>query len=205
MAHVFKLRKLIPLCLFLGFACQPAGDFITWNEISDSPVLSPEEALRTFKIEDGFTIELVASEPMIHDPVAMEFDYQGNLWVVEMKGYMPNIEGTLEDVPNGSIKKLSDTDQDGKMDKVVTVLDNLILPRAIKLIYGGLLYAEPPNLWFSELKDDQVVNKVLVDSLYAVGGNVEHQPNGLLLGLDNWIYNAKASKRYRKMNNEWII
>ncbi|MDN5200846.1 c-type cytochrome [Fulvivirgaceae bacterium BMA10] len=175
------------------------------ESIPDSPIIHPEEALKTFQLQPGFEIDLVASEPLIHDPVALTFDNQGRIWVVEMKGYMPNTRGEGEDFKNGSIKILEDTNGDGKMDLAKDFLKNLVLPRAICLAYDGLLYAEPPNLWFVEIKNDTPVNKVLVDPEYAVGGNVEHQPNGLLLALDNWIYSAKSSKRYRRINGRWLI
>ena len=200
-----KIVKYITLFLFI-FSCSSENvDFIPYSELEGSPILSPEKALQTFEIEKGFQIELVASEPLIHDPVAMEFDSEGNIWVIEMMGYMPNLDGTMEDVPNGSIKKLKDLDGDGTPDESITIIDSLVLPRAMKLIYGGILYAEPPNLWFSELRGETIIDKILIDSTYAIGGNVEHQPNGLMLGLDNWIYSAKSTKRYRRYQGNWLI
>src|SRR5690606_35650357 len=53
--------------------------------------------------------------------------------------------------------------------------------------------------WFYGIRDDRPVSRTLVDSTYAEGGNVEHQPNGLLRGLDNWIYSAKYDRRYRRL------
>ncbi|RZM09878.1 MAG: dehydrogenase, partial [Pedobacter sp.] len=67
------------------------------------------------------------------------------------------------------------------------------------------MIAEPPNLWFYDIKEGKPANKVLVDGKYAVDGNVEHQPNGLLRAMDNWIYNAKSSKRYRKIKGQWVV
>ncbi|TKD59196.1 hypothetical protein [Flavobacterium sp. ASW18X] len=92
------------------------------------------------------------------------------------------------------------------MDHSKVFLDSLKLARAISNVYDGLLYAEPPYLYFTEITPDNTPGKTtVVDSAYAVGGNVEHQPNGLLYNLDNWIYNAKSSKRYRLKNGEWQI
>src|SRR4051812_25066389 len=83
--------------------------------IPPSPVLSAKKALKKFKTAPGFQVELVASEPLIHDPVAMVFDPDGRIWVVEMSGYMPNFEGTGEDKPVGKIVVLEDKNGDGKM------------------------------------------------------------------------------------------
>lgn len=162
--------------------------------------------LKSYVVEDGFVLQAVAAEPLIEAPVDMSIDNQGRIWVVEMRGYMRNIEGISEDEPVGRIVILEDRDKDGQADHVKTFLDSLVLPRGIVHVYGGLLYAEPPNLWFVEINDDLTAGKKqLVDDAYAVGGNVEHQPNGLLLNIDNWIYNAKSNKRYRYRDGEWLV
>jgi hypothetical protein len=93
---------------------------------------------------------------------------------------------------------LDDKNKDGVYDDRKVVIDSLVLPRAICLIENGILVAEPTNLWFYEIKNDQAGKRVLVDDKYTEGGNVEHQPNGLLRAMDNWIYNAKSDKRYRQ-------
>ena len=148
-------------------------------------------------------MEMVASEPLLTAPVAIDFDTKGRIWVAEMAGFMVNLEGDGEDWPSGSIKILEDLDNDGIMDHAKTFLDSLVMPRALALVYGGLLYAESPNLYFVEIKDDKPVNRVLVDSLYATVGNPEHQPNGLMMNLDNWIYNAKSNFRYQRKDGVW--
>lgn len=169
------------------------------------PVLSPEESLGHFRLEKDFEIRLVAAEPLVSAPVAMSFDDKGRIWVVEMEGYMPDTAGTGENRPNGKIVILEDTNHDGVMDRRKVFMDSLVLPRAICLIKNGVLVAEPPKLWFVENRGDSAGKKYLVDSAYAAGGNVEHQPNGLLRALDNWIYSAKSDKRYRLQGDRWII
>jgi len=175
------------------------------DEFSKSPVLSAAESIRKMKLEDGFRIQIVAEEPLLNSPVAMSFDNNGRIWVVEMENYMPDTLGNGEDQPTGKIVILSDKNGDGKMDSRKIFLDSLVLPRAISLFENGILVAESPNLWFYEIANDKPVNKVLVDAAYAEGGNVEHQPNGLFRALDNWIYNAKSGKRYRKKDGKWLI
>ena len=175
------------------------------KSIAEAPQLSPEEAIKKMHIEDGFTVKLVASEPLITAPIAMSWDSQGRIWVVDMQDYMPDTSGTGEDQPTGKIVILTDTNGDGVMDKSKIFLDSLVLPRAICLIENGILVAEPPRLWYYDIKNDMPVNKRLVDSAYAEGGNVEHQPNGLFRALDNWIYNAKSARRYRKQGDHWLI
>lgn len=163
----------------------------------------PEMSLDDYVLEEGFSLEVVASEPHLIAPVAIDFDNQGRIWVVEMPGYMNDMRGTDETEPVGSIKILEDRDGDGVVDRTKVFLDSLVMPRALAHVYGGLLYAEPPYLWFTEIENDQPVNRVLVDSIYAAEGNPEHQPNGLLLNIDNWIYNAKSNFRYRRKNGVW--
>ena len=170
-----------------------------------APVLSAEEGIKKMHVEKGFTVKLVASEPLVTAPVALNFDEKGRIWVVEMEDYMPDTLGTGEDVPTGKVVILSDKNGDGIMDEQKVFLDSLLLPRAICLIENGILVAEPPNLWYYQIRNDSAVNKTLVDAKYAEGGNVEHQPNGLFRALDNWIYNAKSSKSYRKKGDRWLI
>lgn len=171
----------------------------------EAPVLSALEGIRKMHVESGFEVKLVAAEPLTVAPVAVSFDEKGRIWAVEMEDYMPDTAGTGEDRPIGKVVILSDKNGDGVMDDRKVFLDSLVLPRAICLIENGILVAEPPNLWYYEIKDDRPVNKRLIDAKYAEGGNVEHQPNGLFRALDNWIYSAKSSRRYRKKGNKWAV
>ncbi|MCJ8164973.1 c-type cytochrome [Pontibacter sp. E15-1] len=177
---------------------------VTYN-LEEAPVVSPEKSIKLMQVEEGFAVQLVAAEPLVNTPVAMTFDHKGRIWVVEMEGYMPDTLGTGEDVPNGKVVILEDTDQDGVADNRKVFLDSLVLPRAICLVDEGILVAEPPMLWYYEINGDKPGKRTLVDAAYAEGGNVEHQPNGLLRAMDNWIYNAKSAKRYRKVGEKWVI
>lgn len=166
---------------------------------------NPEISFDQYTIADGFEIQLAASEPLIEAPVAMDFDNRGRMWVVEMRGFMPNIAGSGEDVPNGRISIVEGLDKQGRAHNARVFLDSLVLPRAIALVYGGVLYAAPPNLWFVEINNDKPGKKVLVDSLYADEySNPESQANGLLMGIDNWIYSAYSNTRYRLKDGKWI-
>jgi len=211
---LFSIPFLLIIFLQL-FSDSIPGKSSNWNynadsisirkAFSESPVLSARESIRKMQIEKGFKIHIVATEPLLNTPVALSFDDKGRIWVVEMENYMPDSIGTGEDLPVGKIVILTDRNGDGKMDERKIFLDSLVLPRAICFIENGILVAESPNLWFFEIKNDKPVNKTLVDAAYAEGGNVEHQPNGLFRALDNWIYNAKSSKRYRKQGSKWLI
>lgn len=170
----------------------------TWTE-EPSPVHSPAEELNTFKLEPGLKIQLVAAEPMVEDPVVITFDADGRLWVVEMRGFMPNVNGEGENQPVGRVSVLEDTNGDGQMDVSKIYLDSLIMPRAIALVPGGALIAENGALWMTQdingdLKAD---TKTMVDAKYMGNGLPEHAPNGLWRSMDNWYYNAKSRVRYR--------
>ncbi len=172
-----------------------------WKKMTVPPgdPVPADKALSTFRIAPGFRLELVAHEPMVQTPVAMAWDPDGRLWVVEMRGYMPNVDGKGEDVRNGRVSILEDTDGDGRMDKSTVFLDGLQMPRAIMLTHGGAIISEPPILWFARDTDGdgKADEKVEILRGYASQGPVEHTENGLLRNLDNWIYNAKSSKRMK--------
>lgn len=191
-------------CTSPGPAKDHADSTAMRQKLGPSPVLDAKTAISHMQIEKGLEVQLVASEPLITTPVAMTFDDKGRMWVVEMMGYMPDTVGTGEDVPNGKVVILEDTTHDGIADSRKVLLDSLILPRAICLVPGGFLLAEPPKLWFVPVKNDVAGTRVLIDDKYTEGGNVEHQPNGLLRAMDNWIYNAKSDKRYRQINGKWV-
>ncbi|MBD0297746.1 MAG: dehydrogenase, partial [Flavisolibacter sp.] len=197
----FLIVFILFLLIGLGIFCQRSSQ----KEQPTHAILSPQEAIKDFHIESGFEVQLVASEPLIEDPVALTFDGDGNMWVIEMRGYMHNTEGGGENLPLGRIKLLKDNDDDGTYETVSVFLDSLILPRAICVINDGMLVAEPPKLWFVKNENGKAGVKTIVDSSYAEGGNVEHQPNSLFRAMDNWIYSSEGDKRYRYMNGKWMI
>ena len=175
--------------------------------IPPAPALSPEEALQTFKLPPGYRIEIVASEPLVNTPVAIDFDPDGRIWVVEMRGYQNEPEGTSRLAPNGRIVVLEDTNGDGRMDKSTVYMDGLVLPRAIRVLSDGVLVGEPPYVWHtrdvsSDLKMDE--KSVVTDDYGVRDSNPGHAPNGLLRGMDNWIHNATSAIRLKRVNGQWL-
>ena len=166
-----------------------------------APLLSPEEALQGFSIAPGFEIELVAAEPLIEDPVAMAWDEYGHLYVVELRGYMPDAYGNGSDEPVGQVVRLQDTNGDGRMDTSEVFLGALVNPRAVAVVNEGVLIGEPPNLWLCKLPTPTSVctdkRKIGGYATDVTTANVEHMENGLLQGLDNWLYNSKSNRSLR--------
>ena len=86
MPHPTRLLTLCTLALLLsGCGTSPSAP-----TPAEGPPYAPEDALSTFEVEDGFQIELVAAEPLVMDPVAMDIDEVGRIYVVEMPGYAPS-------------------------------------------------------------------------------------------------------------------
>jgi hypothetical protein len=206
------IRNSFALSILLACACLAAPSNDSPKNLPPEPpeqpvpFLSGQDAIKTFKVPAGFHVELVAQEPMVEHPVQMQFDGDGRLWVVEMRDYMPNPEGKGEDRSIGRVSILEDTDGDGKMDKSTIFLDHLVLPRGIGLFNGGALVAEPPKLTFYKLGPDgkAVLPGEVIATDYGLTGNPEHQPNGLMWDIDNWIYNANYEKRFRFADGKWI-
>lgn len=169
--------------------------------------LSPEEELKTFRLPPGFRIELVASEPMIESPVAISFDDQGRLFVVEMRSYMRDLEGTTEKDPTGRVSLLTDFDGDGRMDKSSAFLDQLVMPRAVMAVKGGAFIAEPPNLFFCrDTKGTGVADeKLLIASDYGTfGGQPEHMANTPTWAMDNRVYSANYGTSFKLADGAWL-
>lgn len=167
---------------------------------ADEIILNPTDQ---FTIAKGNSIEQVTTKALVQAPVVMTQDAKGRLWVVEMPGYMRDIDGNGEDIADGRIVIIEDKDGDGIFDDRTVILNNLLNPRAILLAYGGILYTDGNALVFCNLEDDVISDKIVVDSLYINGGNIEHKPNGLYYNIDNWIYSAKSKVRYKYDNGKW--
>jgi len=172
-------------------------------EVPEAPPLAPAEAMATLRVPPGFRVELVAAEPLVEDPVAVAWDERGLLYVVEMRGFMPTVDGEGEQEPVGRVVVLEDTDGDGAMNRSGVYLDGLVSPRAIAAVSGGILIGEPPHLWLcrSETVAGELPRCGSRERLLDYGDPdpdlLEHTENGLLWGLDNWIYNAKSDRRFR--------
>ena len=162
----------------------------------ESPALSPADALKTFYMPPGYRVELVASEPLIQEPVAMDWDTEGRLWAVEMPGFMANITGSNEHDPIGRVVVLEDTDGDGRMDKRTVFADGLVLARSLKILDRGVLVGEPPNVWLMRDTDGdlRMDTKELVTNQYGrFDGDPQNNANGFYWGLDNRMYTAGQS------------
>lgn len=206
------LRPLAIVLMMLAahLAWADEKPFYLSLETPPAPELSPTEALAAFSIAPGFNIELVAAEPLTEDPVAIAWDEFGHLYVVEMRGFMPDAYGTGDREPVGTVVRLIDTDKDGKFDLRQVLLDHLVLPRAIAIVNEGLLIGEPPNLWLcpsqsGSSKDIDCQKKISLSNYGDQPGNVEHAENGLLMAIDNWIYNAKSDRRMRIQNGSLVV
>src|SRR3954467_783061 len=165
-----------------------------------SPVLSPEDEMKQFYLPPGFHAELVAAEPLVQDPIAIDWDADGRMWVVEDAEYVPDLQAPEPNLaPIGRIAVLEDTNNDGTMDKRTVFADGLIQARAVKALDHGILVLEPPNVWLMHDTngDLKVDTKELVGTDYGRReGGVEGNANSFEWGLDNYLHSAGSNVTY---------
>ena len=175
--------------------------------------LTPEEQLTTFKLAPGYVAELVASEPMIQEPVLVEWDANGAMYVAEMRSYMQDENGTgTKELRNGRVKRLVDTNGDGVMDKATIFIDNLNLPRMILPLDDWIAVRESDTMdviAYRDTDNDGVADekkylfKYGPRSRNSPGKSPEHQDSGLHWNLDNYIYITYNMERYRYTDGTW--
>lgn len=152
--------------------------------------LSPAESEKLIQVPAGFQLELFASEPDIINPIAMNWDEKGRLWVIETVDY-PNTVRDEQGIGDDSVKILEDTDGDGKADKVTVFADKLNIPTSFAFYDGGIVVSQAPHFLF--LKDTDGDDKADVRETIIDGWGVSDThagPSNLQNGIDNNIYGA---------------
>ncbi len=152
------------------------------KQLADMP-RSPEDSLATIEVPNGWTIELVACEPLITDPVGIAFGADGKVWVVEMGDY------PLGGGKTGCVKTLQDTDGDGRMDASTMFLDGLHYPAGVYAWGDGVVIACAPEIFFARDTDgDGKCDERITLLTGFPEGNPQHRVHGFTYGLDHRLY-----------------
>lgn len=152
---------------------------------------TPEEALSLLRTNPDLAVELVVAEPLVIDPVAIEFGTDGRLWVVEMRDYPMGIDGNWK--PGGRIRVLTDTDGDGIYDQADTFADDLPFPTGVMPWRKGVLICAAPDILYVEDGDgDGRADHTRTILTGFTLDNFQARVNSLSLGLDGWIHAANG-------------
>src|SRR5262245_2382011 len=184
------LMLLGVLASLYGASTSPAAEqaVVDPKALPKFPPLAASDALSSFQLRKGFRLELVAAEPLVTDPIALAFDEDGRLFVVEMNDYPERGEQLL-----GQVRRLEDTDGDGRFDKATLFAKGLRLPGAI-FCYGGGVFvgATPDLLYYKDTNDDGVADqkRVVLTGWGNRAARIEAEGvfNSLAWGLDNRIH-----------------
>jgi glucose/arabinose dehydrogenase/mono/diheme cytochrome c family protein len=184
------------------------------KEADPYSMLSPEEELTTFEIAPGYVAELFAAEPDVEEPVLTVWDSDGAMYVAEMRSYMQAVDGAgSKTLRNGRVKRLVDSDGDGRADQITIFIDKLNLPRCILPLGDGWIAVRETDtmsvVGYRDSDGDGVADetKMLYErgpySRNAPDKSVEHQDSGLMWNLDNRIYISYNMERYRYTRGKW--
>ncbi|WP_146518104.1 PVC-type heme-binding CxxCH protein [Stieleria varia] len=176
--------SLLLLTIISGSGLLRAEDFS--RELPRVPPVEPADTLRNFQVADGFEIQLVASEPLVNSPVAIQWDARGRLFVCEMRGYSENRDDAVS-----RISLLVDSNDDGVYDTSTVFADHLLWPTALFPFDGGLFVADAPDVWYFRDDDGDGVSdtRQLVLTGFSTS-NVQGLLNSFHWGLDNRIHLA---------------
>ncbi len=191
------MKFIALLFLFLILVPRPSKGADNPNPFPDLPPTGPADAIATFDLNRDFQIELVAAEPLIADPVAMSFDENGALYVVEMRDYSERREEKL-----GRVKRLEDRDHDGRMDHATVFTEGLPWPTGVMCYDGGVFVIAAPDLWYFKDTngDGQADEKRIVLTGFAEMAsrlNVQQLPNNIRWGMDQQIHVAEGGNGSR--------
>ncbi|HXY35634.1 MAG TPA: PVC-type heme-binding CxxCH protein, partial [Planctomycetaceae bacterium] len=153
--------------------------------------MTPEQSLKAIHVPKGLRVELVAAEPLIASPVAIDFGPDGKLWVAEMFDYPYGIKGDYKAA--GRVRLLESTHGDGKFDKSTVFLDHVHFPNGITAWKKGVLVCAAPDIIYAE--DTNGDGKADIRKVVFTGfdsRNWQARMNSLSYGLDNWIHGANG-------------
>lgn len=165
--------------------------------------LSPQDSLKALKLKPGYEATLIAHEPLVQDPVFIDWDAQGRMWVVEMGDY-PFAPGEktkdgsmgqdkVSPLQAGRVKILTDTNADGVYDKATLFLDGLKHATSLAPWKNGVFIANIPDIFYAEDTDgDGICDKRETWFTGFTAGNPQHLVNGFAWGLDGWFYGANG-------------
>ena len=179
------------------------------------PALPASAAVKQFKVADGLAISLVAAEPEVSQPLSINFDDRGRMWVLQYRQF-PNPNGLtpvkvdnwlrtkydkLPDPPpkgpkgNDRISIYEDTDGDGRPDTVKQFLSDLNLASGMALGHGGVFVVQSPYLlYYADRDQDDVPDGDPEVLLTGFGMDDAHAfANSLTWGPDGWLYGAQGS------------
>lgn len=185
---------ILILLIVTSSVIASADDFIPRRQDKPpGPPLSPQEAIAKMEVPEGFSVELVASEPQIFNPVAMAIDEQGRFWITESFEYPRKEPGPGRD----RIKVLEDTDGDGKVDKVTVFAEGLNIPSGIAVGYGGVWVGNSPDILFMQDTDGDLKADKIEKVVTGFGRTDTHElPNSLTWGPDGWLYGLNGVFNY---------
>ncbi|HET6879141.1 MAG TPA: PVC-type heme-binding CxxCH protein, partial [Pirellulales bacterium] len=180
-------RTPLVLTLFLAITaqCDAESPIPHGQQKAPGPAVSPAEAIARMTVPEGFSVEVVASEPEIVNPVAMTFDERGRIWITESLEYPRREPGPGQD----RVKVLEDTDGDGRADRFTIFADGLNIPSGIAVGAGGVWVANSPDILFMQDTDgDGRADKQEVVVSGFGRADTHELPNSLTWGPDGWLY-----------------
>lgn len=181
--RIAMLTGLIAVWGSPGCSGNDLGDIA--DELPEVTAKSPAESQAMLEVQDGFRMELVAAEPLVHDPVALDFDENGLMYVVELPPYNAYVVDGF--ATKGSVRVLEDTDSDGVYDRSHVFASGLSYPTAVACWDGGVFVGDAPDLLYLKdtTGDGKADSRTVVFTGFGKDKAGEAHLNSIRWGFDN--------------------
>ncbi|MBL8808809.1 MAG: HEAT repeat domain-containing protein [Planctomycetaceae bacterium] len=196
-------RKHVLIAVFIGFACLTSQSVAQPPALKDIPAPDPELEKATFRVPEGFEVNLFAADPAIAKPIQMNFDEDGRLWIASSEVYPQIVPGAPA---TDRVVVVEDKDHDGVADKTHVFAEGLLIPTGVAPGDGGAWVANSTELLhFADTDGDLKADSRRVVLSGFGTEDTHHILHTLRWGYDGYLYFNQSIYIHSHVETPWGV